>query len=395
MAERIRFNKQTIAQLAAPEKPKGKRGGTYSTYHDTELRGLVCLVSSEGTRTFYLYQKVKGRPLRTKLGQFPSLSVEEARKQALQLKSKIANGWQPEPEPQKLTVEQLFEQYLERHGKVNKRTWQRDEIDFRQCLKSLAKRDAASLTKQEVALLHDRLRIQKGKSQANLAIALLRSVFNRCMEWGLVESNPAMGIKLYKLQSRDRFLQPEELARFYEALQAVKSPLSRAYFELLLLTGARRTNLLHMRKRDIDLGMGFWRIPLTKNGQSQMVPLVPRAVELLRGLIDHTPSSDWIFATEATESGHMENVNKTWRRLMLASSLQNFRLHDLRRTFATYQVMQGASPFVIGQSLGHKSLASTAIYARTPYESIRESVGKAAELMERYRQPEKNPSIAP
>ncbi len=91
-------------------------------------------------------------------------------------------------------------------------------------------------------------------------------------------------------------------------------------------------------------------------------------------------SKSWVFkGTGAT--GHLVEPKTWWKRVLERASIKDLRLHDLRRTFGSYQAGAGANSYIIGRSLGHKSTQSTAIYARLNIDPVRDSVEKAAKAM--------------
>ena len=102
--------------------------------HDTKENGLIILVLPSGVRTFYLYKKVENKPIRIKIGRYPDLSIENARKEAQRLKSDIALGKNPQEEKKKFTnaniFKDLFEMYIERCAKIHKKTWKYDEREI-------------------------------------------------------------------------------------------------------------------------------------------------------------------------------------------------------------------------------------------------------------------------
>jgi integrase len=168
-----------------------------------------------------------------------------------------------------MTFGQLFTEYLQRHAKLNKRTWDEDEAIFNRHLSKLASLKLSATTRAQVASVHSHIGAEHPRT-ANKVLALVSSVFGRAAEWGLWDkSNPAKGIKKFKERSRDRFLQSDELPRFFEAVAKEPNAAIRDYVLLSLLTGARRSNVLAMRWEAISFSRGEWRIPETKNGTPQ------------------------------------------------------------------------------------------------------------------------------
>jgi integrase len=353
--------------------------------HDTKIRGLCLSVFPSGTKTFMLYRKVNDRPVRITLGRFDDLTIEQARKQAEAFNNEIAQGNNPREainsKRKELTFDDFFQVYLEKHAKVYKKSWRHDADHYRLHINDgLGNKKLSDITRQHIQNLHAHLGQNHGKACANRVIDTLGSVFMKAIEWGYLSGNNPAKIKKFKLQSRDRFLTSEELPRFFQAVQQEENDTLRDYILLSLLTGARKANVLAMRWDQIDLTRGEWRIPETKNGESQRVVLSSEAVQILTAREQHYGQSPWVFPSTGA-SGHLQDPKKGWQRLLQRAELQDVRIHDLRRTLGSWQAATGANGFVIGKSLGHKSMRATEIYARIDLDPVRHSVQTATRAM--------------
>jgi integrase len=344
---------------------------------------LLLAVTPAGTKTFYLYKRIEGRPERLLLGRFPDISIENARKLATAAKGDIATGANPQKDKRAIRDEMafgaLFTEYLEKYSKVHKRSWVYDEREVNKFLSRWFKRKISSFDRAEIERLHSKVGKENGLYQANRLLERIRSIFNKAIEWGWQGQNPAVGVKKFKEHSRDRFLQPDELPRFFAALANEPNDAARDFFMISLLTGARKSNTLAMSWRDINFAGATWRIELTKNGDAQTVHLPKEAMDILtaRKLVSESP---WVFEGSG-KSGHLVDPKKAWVRILAEANIENLRIHDLRRTLGSYQAATGANGYIIGKSLGHRSQQSTAIYARLNLDPVRESVNKATEAM--------------
>ncbi len=378
----INFTKAALSK--APPPGKGQR----DYYYDEREKGLVMALTATGNRSFYLYKRVDGRPERIYLGKFPDLSVENARKLAAEAKGKIASGKNPQKEKRairdEMTFAALFTEYMEKYSKVHKRSWAYDEREVNKFLSHWFKRKISSIAKNEVERLHAKTGKENGLYQANRLLERVRSIFNKAIDWGWDGTNPATGIKKFKEQSRDRFLQPDELPRFFEALANEPNEAARDFFMLSLLTGARKSNTLAMRWKNINFTTATWRVEETKNGEPQTIHLPHQAMAILKERKLHA-DSPWVLPGRGT-SGHLADPKKAWTRILTEAGIENLRIHDLRRTLGSYQAATGANGYIIGKSLGHRSQQSTAIYARLNLDPVRESVNKATEAMFGYKE---------
>jgi integrase len=430
MAEHIKFTDRRIAALPIPAR------GLRAEYADTETDGLRLRVSSSGVKTFSLLRRIRNGPMeRVTLGRFPNAhKTESARTKAKKLNGVIADGANPaevkranKGEP---TFAELFAEYIERHAKPNKRTWQQDQRKYHLYLeRRLGKKKIGRIARADVAAIHSTITGAGHPAVANRVKALLSSVFAKAAKWGYIDINPAKGIESNTEKSRDRFLRPGELPRLFAALDTEPSITFRDYFLMALLTGARRDNVRTMRWTDLDLERGEWAIPRTKNGDPQRVPLVPEAVAILKTRqATATEGAHYVFPSsrEKSKYGHIGGEQKAWRRVLDrvemtelrariekagehangddneyrthtlqrlrahakrlkldtdGTRLDDIRIHDLRRTMGSWQARTGASMVIIGKSLGHKSHQSTAVYARLDLDPVRCAMEAATAAM--------------
>lgn len=369
----------TIKALEALPLPEGKR--TY--VHDTRESGLLVQVTPTGRKTFQLFKWYKTKPVRVTLGTFPDVTIEQARKQVQQYKADMANGINPADEKrmarQEMTLKELFEIYMDRHSRPRKRSWQDDLNTFRLYLEPLGKKRLSEIKKNHISALHSRIG-KEHKVTANRVLALISSIFGRAIEFDLYEGiNPCLGIRKFLEKSRDRFLQADELPRFFKALDQEPNGTLRDYILISLLTGARRSNVLAMRWSELDLEQCTWKIPQTKTGDPQTVTLTTEAIEILKTR-KREASSVFVFQGRG-KSGHLIEPKKGWKRILERAGIKDLKIHDLRRTFGSWQAITGSSLPIIGKSLSHKNVSTTAIYARLSLDPVRKSVQRATVAM--------------
>jgi integrase len=205
-------------------------------------------------------------------------------------------------------------------------------------------------------------------------------MYNKAIDWEILSGqNPTDRIKKFPEKSRERFLQPDEFPRFFKAVNEEANTTIRDYILISLLTGARRTNAVEMRWEQINFEHGTWTIPVTKSGDSHTVPLVPEAMEILMARKSDS-ESEWVFPGTG-ETGHLVEPTKAWRNILKRAGIKDLRLHDLRRTMGSWQASTGASLSVIGKSLAHKNVSTTAIYARLHLDPVRDAMSKATSAM--------------
>ena len=378
---KFNFTKIAIETLPAPEK-----GWKY--YYDLKVQGLGIGIGSTGKKSFILYRKINGSPERITLGRYPDLTIEQARGKASEINSDIAIGLNPadivRTSRLEMTLDDLFNEYMSRTASFNKRP-DKPKANYRLYLSQWGKRKLSSIKHEEVDRLHKKLGREKGMVTANIALKLLHVMYNKAInEWRIWKGeNVAHGIKKFPEQSRDRFIQGEELPKFFKALAEEENTTMRDYFLLSLLTGARRSNVLAMQWKDVSLKREEWRIEETKSGVPQTVTLSPEALDVLRNRARNIRASEpktFVFPSNG-KSGHLIEPKKGWQRILERAGIDDLRIHDLRRTLGSWQAKTGASLAIIGKSLNHKNQNTTTIYARLDLDPVRESVNTATNAM--------------
>lgn len=420
--KQINFTKKTIQEL--PEAAGGKR----DQYQDTRTKALRLEVTDRGKKTYKVYRKMSGRPIRYTIGDVHDWSIENARTKAEEVSALISKGVNPNIEKQRIKAEILFRDmfmdYMERYSKKHKRSWKYDEREINKFLPHWFNRKLSSITRDEVQRLHEKIANENGIYQANRLLERIRAIYNKAIEWGWQGSNPAQGIRKFKEKSRDRFIKPSELPFFFEALNEEENKTACDYLLMSLYTGARKSNVLSMRWTDVDFQQSEWRIPETKNGEPLTIALSKEALDILKRRQRRTHQK-WVFPSDKTD-GHLADPKKAWKRILtnatikfwqahehiaplileaitqtnniqydqtlyaaigaltkkkkieLPTGLMDIRIHDLRRTLGSFQAAAGANQYIIGKSLGHKSQQATAVYARLDLDPVRESVQLAS-----------------
>ena len=158
--------------------------------------------------------------------------------------------------------------------------------------------------------------------------------------------------------------------------------LNRDFFSLLLLTGARRGNVLGMRRKDVNLAQGLWTIPSAdhKNQHVHTIPLSQPAMEILCRRMNATSESEFVFPGNG-QTGHLVEPKSAWKRITRRANMPGLRLHDLRHTLASWQVSRGVSLAITGKALGHTNTSTTARYAHLATDPVRDANEQAASDM--------------
>ncbi|MBS1955262.1 MAG: integrase arm-type DNA-binding domain-containing protein [Cyanobacteria bacterium SZAS-4] len=303
MRERINFTRAIIESLPGPTG-----NNAYVFYYDDKVDALTMRVGRTGTRHFVYYKRILGNPMRFAIGPYPDLSIEQARNKALELNAAVARGEDPMRSKREITqiptLGAIFETYIEEYAKSHCKTWEVMVYCFERYLGHWRNEKLDTIMRTDVQALVNRLGRENGRATANRTFELLRAVINRAKSLEIyLGENPANGVAKFKLQSRDRFLQSDELPRLFASLD-VEKPLIRHFVYLCLLTGARRSNVAAMRWEEINFAAKTWRMPDSKNGQPHTVPLVPKAMEILLEREQSLNKTEWVFPGSG-KTGHL------------------------------------------------------------------------------------------
>lgn len=376
--ETLNFTVPAIEALPAPAKGRVR-------YKDAKKHGLILAVTPRA-KTFYLLKRSGGKLYEIRIGAFPQFKPDEARGKV----DEMLGALERDEDPHEVTGRRrkgetfgsLFDWWLTTHAKVRlrPRTWRSAETLYaRELAGPLGDRPVHVITRAELGALHASVaagvaargrhkdaRRFAGSHTANDAIQLVGNVIRHAILMERYKGpDPTTGLKRAPEQPRDRMLTPAELPRFFQALK-VTTPTIRDYILLSLFTGARQANVCAMRWDEIDFHQRQWRIPRTKSGKAQIVPLEDAEIAILRERqAGRAGGGPWVFPSRvASATGHLIDPERGWRKVTKAAGLEDLRLHDLRRSFGSWMLHQGAHMKVVSKSLGHSSMAITdGVYA--------------------------------
>jgi integrase len=382
---RLNLTKHAIEALVAPTDGR-------VNYHDTRVPGLGVMIRPTGSRVFFWHRRVKGRRTWKTIGDFPDLSVEQARDKAQEINGMVAKwkaGDHEGPSPVQHTsqpiLENVIESYIAKrlhgHAKNPERAEQELRWTMNRHLNLLLKKRLGAISRDDVRKLHDRVGEKHGHAAANRLITTLRAIFNWAIDHELwVGVNPARKVAMFPEKSRDRFLRAEEVPNFLKELGRETNRDLRDFLWLALMTGARRGDILSARWGDVSFETHTWRITDPKAEVPYIVPLMPEAIEVLKHRVSLVKGSPWVFPGTG-KSGHVAGVKRSWAAFLKRTGLPDFRVHDVRRSLGSWMAQSGESLPAIGKALGHQSIDATAIYARMSLEPVREGVSTATRAL--------------
>ncbi len=354
---------------------------------DDDLRGFGVRIFPSGVKTFVLSYRSGGRKRLMKIGRYGVLTVDQARKKARKLLSRVDEGADPLAELQEKrlkasqakTVSELCDIFIERHAKVRKKSWKEDQRKIDKLIKpELGHLRIEDVTRERIARLYRKIGADR-PYVANRLLNLLSTMFNMATEWGLVSetsANPAAMKRhsMFREKRRDRPVKTEELPRLLDAIEAESSPYVRGVLKLLLLTGLRKNEVLRAKWINIDLGRGTLRLEDTKAGRPRHVPLSSAALEIIRALPKMVGNAEFLFPSPTKVGAPLYDLKKPWERVRKAAECPDLRIHDLRHTVATLLAESGHPAQTIQQALGHHNIQQTMGYVHAGDQHAREAL---------------------
>lgn len=347
------------------------------TRWDTQMRGLGIRIFPTGTKSFVVRYEKCGRTIIKAIGRFGAITVEIARKVAQSKLGEHAFGKNPFAEEEKLAkrvpLKKLCDEYLSRYAKPHKKSWRNDEARIKRYIKEYwPNRYVQEISNSDVIKLHFQIS-KTAPYEANRTIEMLSVMFRLAIQWGYyIGDNPAKGIKHNKEQKRDRWITPDEMKNLAAALEKEKNIYVAKAVWLYLYTGARKSELLKAKWKDVDWERRELRFVDTKNGETHYVPLSEPALKILKDL-PRVEGNDHMFPG-GVEGAAFVNLTKAWSRIRTEAKVKDVRLHDLRRTVGSWFAQSGNSLHLIGKVLNHKNPATTAIYARFGQDVVRQAL---------------------
>ena len=342
---------------------------------DNVVTGFGVRKTATGFTAFVFSYTASGRDRRMTIGRYPSWSVAAARQTAAKLRMQVDAGEDPLDDRQasraELTLAQLWSRYdvsvLPRKAKSS----QRDErsIWARLILPKLGHRKLSHIRNGDIDALHFAISAVT-PVQANRCIASIRHAFNTAIRWELAIKNPANGIIKNSEMPRHRYLDDIERKQFVNALDARQDTPSALAIRFLLLTGARKGEVLKAQWDEIDLVGEAWTKPSahTKQRRLHRIPLSKSAMRVLERAKQRS-NSEYVFP--GPRGGAMTDIKKSFQSICREANIEGLRIHDLRHSFASALVSRGTSLPIIGGLLGHTQVSTTARYSHLADEAMR------------------------
>lgn len=389
-------------------------------YRDDALTGFVLGVTKAGGKTFCVEYRAEGAAFQTRhpFGK-PSkgMTADDARKEARQLLAAIAKGGNPIADKEKRKAVPTFgdfaKTFLEDEVRAHRSagTLAVYTIHLKHAAEELGGMKLTAIDKTRIKALHAKLGKDRGKVTANRVLATVSGLYKYADAVGAVADgyNPVRDarVKKFKEESKERFLSNDELqalgAAITEAVttgiewevdstkpqskhaakpenrRTIVDPYTAGALRLLVFTGCRLREILHLRWDEVDFQRGMLFLAKSKTGKKPVILNSP-ALSVLSGL-SSIKTGPYVIPSPLDSTKPRADLKKPWALVSKRAGLDGVRIHDLRHTHASVAAGLGVSLPIIGKLLGHSQAATTEKYAHLAADPVRAASDKTARAL--------------
>lgn len=392
----VKLTKTIVDRAAIPSDKK------QVFIRDAALPGFGLRITDKGTKSFIVEKRVGGRVRRQTLGRFGPLTVEQARREAQKQLGKIAMGIDPIAEKKTRqakakTLAQVFEDFKKARKQISPITLRDYTHHLEKDLADWLNKPITTITKHMVSKRHREIGERGAKAQANAVFRTLRSILNFARHHyedgegqSILPYNPVEVLGYtrawYPMKRRKTVIKAYQLPAWYQAVEALKSPEhSTSHFviadllRLILFTGLRSSEARKLRWEHVDFEDRTLTIPDPKNRHTFVLPLSDMVFDILQERRE-LALNEYVFPGKDGK-GFLIEPKRQMARVTEQSGV-DFKLHDLRRTYATILDMMDLSRNTIKRLLNHKSgYDVTDEYIVSDVERFRKPVQQVADFL--------------
>ena len=369
----IKLTNRLVAQL----EHKDGSNATCTEHSDNQQPGLKLQVYKSSRKFWWFRYTLQGKKCSARIGEFPGISLEEARNTVREMRAQLDRGLDPKNEHARSKTHMSFQDYASKMylpwARSFKRSARSDESKLAIHLGPVFnQRRLADITTRDIHLYLAELSKTHAPATCNRHLALMSKMFRLAIQWGEFEAkNPCEGIDKFKENNQQQnFLSQEDVRKLMTAARNESNKYAGSAIQFLIMTGVRREEALQAQWVHVDLVQATLFLPKTKSGKSRYVVLNDTALNLLRSL-PRIQSSPWVFPGKDPMKP-LCNPTKAFGRILKAAGLPKMRLHDCRHTYASMLVNGGASLYQVQALLGHASPQTTQRYSHLASSTLRD-----------------------
>ena len=359
-----------------------KPGKTVKWLGDSIVPGLYVRVTPKGHRSFYARYRdtVTGQQVKRKLGVYPFLSIQQARRMVHALRAEVFEIDElisTRKQAPTVTLNDLYEEYFDEWNASSRKKALTIKTDRSRYQSQVSVRFGKTLVHEithvnATEFIHKLKRGNQGRTAG-----MLSSFFNYLLMLGVVTKNPFAKIKVAPPRTIHRYFDETELRQLARGLEHLEmdgeNPIPIALIRCLLITGRRVGELRELRWRNVNFHAQIIEVEDGKVG-AQTHPVSEQFLSIVDSLRreNSTPDS-FVFHGMTLDRPYM-GMDKFKRRLHAVAPIAPWRIHDLRHNFASQLVNQGTDLYVVKELLGHRSYTSTQRYAHLGPSKLRDGL---------------------
>jgi integrase len=385
-----RFNFTQKLLDALPPHPEDAKG-MQRYYSDAGCTGLNLAVSKTGRKFWNFRYQWRGRAKRLWIGEMgPHLLLKQVKDRVWEMKAMISRGEDPGAWKQQQAAMLTFGEFVEQQylPYANKTVRRPDIIVSRLntgALPWFRNKLLDTITTRDVQQFHATMKEKLSAITANHHLIALKRVLNVALQWEVITGkNPAVGVKKFQEPTgRDRYLSTDEVQRFLVALDECDNVPVASGLRMLLYTGLRSAEVFSLPWSEVDFEAKSIHLRKTKAGKARRVYLSSQAwAEIERMKERHDGTHKFVFPGYHP-GDHVREPHRCFRNILKAAKIDDFRIHDIRHTHASYLVQSGASLFEVQKALGHSSSQMTQRYAHLNDTTLRDRAEVASQRLTR------------
>ena len=261
----------------------------------------------------------------------------------------------------KMPFDQLVNEFLEKHSKVEKASYKSDISKAKALTRFFKQKPIGKITAYDIKSWRKWRKDQNTvrgkqitKAAVNRELSLMKTMFNLAVDWEWLEVNPAAKVKNLKGENqRLRFLNRDEVSRLIANCVSYLKPIVIT----AVSTGMRRGEIFNLTWKNVDFQHGFIHIEKSKNYESRDIPMDSFLCETLKNLRGNSNGSEYVFCKENGE--RRKSIQRSFTNACKSAEIEDFRFHDLRHTAASLYASGGVDLITLKNILGHKTITMT------------------------------------
>lgn len=379
--------------------------------------GLYIRIQTAGKASWEVRYTIHGKRKFYALGQYPQVSLADAKLEALRVKAEAKSGIDPQVEKQKNqrapinTINELFEDWYQDLSKRLKFPNIPKRIYEKEIKPLIGKYPIEDVSARDIRDIIQKVEQSGRPTTANDTLMYCKQLFNHACKLDLARSNPASPFNVSDAggieKSRERALSREEVAKLFTVLRANPAAFTRDNYlavALLLALGVRKNELIAAKWEEFDFDKQLWHLSTSrsKTGAAITIPLADAVLPWLTELKQRAFGSEYLFPSRkaggkrphisADTLNHalsklfgkpLNGGTRDYQNAFETTGIDHFTIHDLRRSFRSLLAELGVPGHVAERCLNHKLKGVEGIYDRYDYlDERRDAHTKVANLLE-------------